>query len=405
MSVLSASARVPMLLADAEPAPEGGMTAEDLAEREAALTRVCGAAEGRDPDCLRYFELAGGNETLARVFNVVGPYVASALRIAVIIAVAFVVQRMAKRVIRRFIRGLQEEGIERLGAVRSKSPMADTAPIDLARAKMRAETIGGVLRSVLILVVWTIATLMVLGEFNINLGPLIAGAGIVGVALGFGSQRLVQDFISGMFILMEDQYGIGDVVDTGEAVGTIELITLRVTKLRDVFGTVWYVPNGEIRRTGNMSQVWARALVDIGVSYDTDIDRAKEVILATATELSQEEAWSHLFIEAPEVWGVQELAPDEVTIRLVAKVTPLKQWAVQRELRARLKQALSNDGIEIPFPQRTVWVRNQEGDHDPLTQEGEDAPTPPPSKTTSGAPAKKTAKRSAKKSSTRARRS
>jgi small conductance mechanosensitive channel len=240
------------------------------------------------------------------------------------------------------------------------------------RVQQRTDTLGVVLYAVARVVLWGIAALLVLGELGVNLAPLVAGAGVLGVALGFGAQKVVQDFLSGMFMIAEDQFGVGDVIDLGDAKGTVEKITLRTTVLRDVYGTVWHVPNGEVRRVGNMSQRWSKALLDIGVAYNTDTDQASAVLLDTATELAHEPQWSDAFLDDPEVLGVESLAADAITIRIAVKTRPAKQWDVQRELNRRFKLALDEAGIEIPFPQRTVWIR-----HD-------DAPTDVPS---TGAPA------------------
>lgn len=290
-------------------------------------------------------------------------------RILLIVVLAYVLQRIAKRLIKRLINSMKEQGVERLGKMRSRAPLADTRPVNLARATMRTETIGGVLRSITTFTVWTVAFLMILGQIGVNLGPLIAGAGIIGVALGFGAQRLVQDFLSGIFMLLEDQYGIGDYIDTGEANGTVEGISLRTTRLRDVYGIVWHVPNGEIRRVGNHSQEYARALLDIGIAYGSDIDLAAEIMQREADRMAREARWEDMVLDEPELWGVQDLGDSEVTIRLVIKVRPLTQWKVMRELRRRIKYAFDREGVEIPFPQRTVWHQGQ-----PPTGDGDGSP-------------------------------
>ena len=268
--------------------------------------------------------------------------------------------RLVRRAIRRFVTGLTEQGLERL-AGRNKGPLASTRPINLQRATMRTETIGGVLRSLASVAIWAVAILMILGEFGVNLGPLIAGAGIIGIALGFGSQKLVQDFLSGIFMILEDQFGVGDIIDAGAAPGVVEAIGLRTTRLRDVQGTVWHIPNGTIARVGNFSQEWSRALLDVGVAYATDLGHASAVIERVARQMSEEEEWKDKFVEPPELWGVQNLGSSEISIRLVMKVVPAQQWAVEREMRRRLKDAFDAEGIEIPFPQRTVWHRYEDG--------------------------------------------
>ena len=295
------------------------------------------------------------------IASLAGTVLPRTLRIALIVVIAYFANRLLRRMIKRFVRRLQAgDGVGALGSLRARAPLADTTPLDIGRATMRAETIAGVLRSVGGFAIWAVSVVMILGEFAVNLGPLIAGAGIVGVALGFGAQKLVQDFLSGIFMLIEDQYGLGDIVDAGEAIGVIEGITLRTTRLRDINGTVWHIPNGSISRIGNQSQQWARALIDIGVAYDTDVPTAIAVIERVAVDLSTEAGWVELVIERPEVWGVQALADSEVTIRLVVKTRPGQQWKVEREIRKRLKAAFDAEGIEIPFPHRVVYTRRDD---------------------------------------------
>ena len=284
------------------------------------------------------------------------------IKVAFVLALAWLLTRLARRAIARFVQRLTREGSERAGMLRAMSPLADPGGgINLQRATARAQTIGEVARSFAVVAIWVTAGMTVLGAFNINLGPLIAGAGIAGIALGFGAQNLVRDFLSGMFMLLEDQYGVGDVIDVGEATGAVESVSLRTTRLRSVDGTVWYVPNGEIRRVGNMSQHWSRALLDVPVAYGTDLDAASELIKRVADELAADPEWSSLVLSDPEVWGLEQLGESQMSIRLVVQTVPLEQWKVMRELRRRLKLAFDAEGVEIPFPQRTVWVR-QEGE-------------------------------------------
>jgi small-conductance mechanosensitive channel len=317
---------------------------------------VCGdtaATDGVNIVCSTVYELIGPGVWQATLARVAG----GAIEIVIILAVAFVALRLARRGIKRFVRRVQLSGVEKLGALQGKVPLGDTNPINLMRATQRTETIGSVLRSVATFAVSAIAFALILGVFGINLGPLIAGAGIVGVALGFGSQNLVRDFLSGIFMLLEDQYGVGDIIDVGEASGVVEAISLRTTRLRDVQGTVWYVPNGEIRRVGNKSQLWARAVLDLRVSYETDVPKAMEVIKQVADEVWHDPAWSDKIIEEPEVWGIEEFRASDIVIRLVLKVQPGTQWSVGREIRARLLLAFERAGVEIP-DERTVYVRD-----------------------------------------------
>jgi small-conductance mechanosensitive channel len=276
-----------------------------------------------------------------------------------ILAAAWVANRLVRRAIRRMVEHMTDDG--GLAALKAPGALARTGEIPSLRRVQRAETVGALLKSIASFGIWTLAGLMALGTVGLDLGPLIAGAGIVGVAVGFGSQNLVRDFISGIFMLMEDQYGVGDVVDAGPATGTVEGVGLRTTRLRDVSGTLWHIPNGEIRRIGNRSQGWARALVDVEVAYSTDLDDATRTIERVAAELASDEQWAPKILEQPEVWGVEELGPDGIRVRLGAKTRPLEQWKVARELRARLKVAFDQAGIEVSA-QKVVPAPAQDGD-------------------------------------------
>lgn len=236
---------------------------------------------------------------------------------------------------------------------------ADLADDD-PRAGARARTISVVLTSLLSVVVWSLMVLLILGELGVNLAPLIAGAGIVGVAVGFGGQSLVKDCISGLFMLLEDQYGVGDVVDVGDASGVVEAITLRVTRLRSVDGTVWHVPNGEIRRVGNMSQLWSVALLDVDIAYDADVEQAAAIMTDSANRVVAREEFAAFIIDPPEFVGLEALGADGLRLRLRVKTQPGQQWALQRALRTEVKRAFDDAGIEIPFPQRTVWLRRDQ---------------------------------------------
>lgn len=300
--------------------------------------------------CERVYE-ATENEALSEALAWI---VHRPLKILLIALLAWVGVRFAKRVIARVVAGIDKPTLGG-GAL---------GPEAAARAGARAQTMSSVLSGLATATIYTIAFLTILGEFDISLGPLLATAGIAGVALGFGAQSMVKDFLAGFFMVVEDQFGVGDVIDVGEATGTVEKVTLRATRLRSVDGTVWHVPNGVIQRVGNQSQQWARALLDVSVAYGTDLRQAQDVIKATADSLYHDPAWSDFLLEEPELWGVEMLAADSVDIRLVLKTQPGMQWKVMRELRIRLKEALDAAAIEIPFQQRTLWIRN-EGESDP----------------------------------------
>lgn len=330
------------------------------AEGTAAERAACGTPEESSSVC-RAVLGATDNEFLASMAETV---VVKPAKVVLVIGLAWVATRLIARAVARFVAGVKgEHGQRRLGAFREHAPAAlvPTGEAPGSRAAKRAETIGDLIRSIAGFAVWAVAVLMVLAELGLHLGPLIAGAGIVGVALGFGAQNLVRDFISGIFMLAEDQYGVGDVIDVGPATGVVEAVSLRTTRLRDVNGVVWHVPNGTIDRIGNKSQQWSRALLDVDVAYDTDVDFAGDVIKRTIVAEWESEQWQDIILEEPQVWGVENLGADGMTIRVVVKTLPSKQFEVARHLRARIKAAFDEVGIEIPFPQRTIWHRNAGG--------------------------------------------
>jgi small conductance mechanosensitive channel len=340
-----------------------------LMQSASAVAEACGDKPGLACDWV--FDLTG-NGSLARFADWI---VAKPAKVLLIFVVAYIVNRVVRRGIRRLIARLVAERSDR-AEERRKQEVEDgrfAALTDRAREKaqflafqserseQRAQSLGAVLRSITSLVVYSMAVIIALAEFGISLGPLVAGAGIVGVAVGFGAQTLVRDFLSGIFMLIEDQYGVGDIIDVGEATGVVEEVNLRTTRIRDMYGTVWFVPNGEIRRVGNKSQQWAKALLDIEVAYDTDIEHASAVIKEAADSVWRDQLEQATVLEEPEILGVQELGASAIAIRVVLKVEPGEQFATSREVLKRVKQALDANGIEIPFPQRTVWMHTADG--------------------------------------------
>jgi small conductance mechanosensitive channel len=236
------------------------------------------------------------------------------------------------------------------------------ASANATRRVQRAKTMGDLLKSILTGILIAVFGTMILAQVGVNIAPIIASAGIVGIALGFGAQSLVKDFLSGIFMIFEDQYGVGDVVNVGEASGTVEAVSLRVTRLRDVNGTVWYVPNGEILRVGNMSQNWARAVVDVTVGYREDLAKVIRTLRDIADDLWKDDDFSGIIIEQPEVTGVETLGPESIGVRVMAKTEPMEQWRVARELRSRIKARFDHEGISIPVAQRVMWQEaNQQG--------------------------------------------
>jgi small conductance mechanosensitive channel len=255
------------------------------------------------------------------------------LKILLVIGIAVVVSRLAGRAVRRFLRTVQ-----------ARSPLK----ADSARAQQRADTLGDVLAGLTRTLIMTIAVLMVLGQIGLDLAPLIAGAGIAGLAVGFGAQSLVKDFLSGFFILVEDQYGVGDVIEVDGTSGTVEELTMRVTRLRSIDGTVWFVPNGEIRKVGNTSMEWSRALIDVVVAYDSDVGKVSAAILDEANAMDADPKWADKILEPPEVLGVQSMTADGLTVRLVVKTAPREQYALARDLRTRISARLRREGIRGP---------------------------------------------------------
>ncbi len=339
-----------------------------------SLAGACGSDPGII--CELVFNLTGSESVASLSESLTKP-----LRVAVILIVAWVLARLVRRAIHRTTESWVTGQTTRLeaakatpqegGRIESARRRISQTAIKAERGQQRARTLSDVLESTASLVIYSIAGMIALSEFNVNLGPLIAGAGIVGVAVGFGAQSLVKDFLSGIFMLLEDQYGIGDIVDVGDASGVVEEVRLRTTQIRDVEGTLWHIPNGEIRRVANKSQDWARAVMDIEVAYDTDLRHAMATIKAVAVDVWNDHLENATILEEPEIWGVQEFGASAIVIRLVVKVEPAEQWSTAREIRKRLKWAFDEEGIEIPFPQQTVWLHNEPG-------ETESGAKPPP---------------------------
>ena len=223
--------------------------------------------------------------------------------------------------------------------------------------RQRINTLWIVIRRVSLIALWILGLLMVLSVWDISITPLLAVGTVVGLALGFGAQSLVKDLIAGFFILVENQFAIGDVVAIAGTSGTVEDIQLRVTVLRDLDGKAHYVPNGSIEVATNYTQDFANAVMDIGVSYDTDVDFAMATILAEAEAMRADEEWQGSILDAPQLLGVNELADSAVVIRVVLRVGPEQRWAVRREFLRRLKNRLDAVGIEIPFPYRTLVIK------------------------------------------------
>ena len=307
-------------------------------------------ASERGSLCARVYQLTQ-TDWLARSANEILGHV---VIIAIIVVVAVVLRFAVHRGIRRLTGG--RSTTDRVPSVlrplrdRAAASLRDAAPEMVERRAQRAQTIGSVLRSFSTLLIYGVAFVLILGEFGVNLAPIIASAGILGVALGFGAQNLVRDFLSGIFMMLEDQYGVGDVVDLGEATGTVEAVGLRVTTLRDLAGTVWYVRNGEVLRVGNSTQGFSVAVVDIPVGHTADVDATQDIALAAAREECTEPAVAARVLAAPEMLGVQSVTAEGILLRLTVRTRPGEQWSVQRAVAGAVKTALDEAGVPAPTP-------------------------------------------------------
>ena len=316
-----------------------------LADVSAAQLRD---ACGRDPAAVCREILERTESTaLAKIGDAI---LGTPLTIALIGLGALLVNRFVGRLVERALRGVRSNVMrERMTVVRRRAPgaVAET-PESIMRGDQRLDALTSILRSVAGFAILLLASFMVLSELGVDVAPLIAGAGVVGVAIAFGSQSLVKDFLNGLFILAEDQFGVGDVVDLDPQVnGTVEAVSLRTTRLRAADGTVWHVPNGAIVRVGNKSQHWGRALLDVEVVADTDIDHAEHVIKRVSSALYGDRTD---ILEVPEVRGVEKRGDDAIAIRVLVKTLPADREAVGGELLRRLWAEFEREGIDVPPP-------------------------------------------------------
>jgi small-conductance mechanosensitive channel len=265
--------------------------------------------------------------------------VTSGIRIVLILLVAWIITRIAAAATRR---------IERV--------FDDDDPTTMNEREKKAATVGKVARNTIRVIVWGAAALMVLRELGVDIAPILAGVGIAGLAIGFGAQSLVKDFLAGIFILTENQFNVGDVIKAADVSGLVEKITLRATVLRDLEGRVHIVPNGAMGVVTNMTREWSRCVIDVSVSYREDIDRVADVLREIGTELKADPEFAPHILEPLQILGVESLGESGVTIRVMMKTKPPQQWTVGREFRRRIKRAFDTKGIEIPFPQRTVHI-------------------------------------------------
>jgi len=312
--------------------------------------------------CEWVLDYTDGNTNAARLADWL---IGRPLAILTVLLGAWILRTISRWMIRRGVRHMMTSPVFNKTTATNQQDNDDAAvgdvdvikdEIDYARRVARSGSISSAMSSTVGVIIWTSAIISIAGILGFELRALVAGAGVIGVALGFGAQSLVRDCINGIFMLLEDQYGIGDTVDLGEASGDVERVSLRTTVLRGIDGTVWHVPNGEIRRVGNQSQLWSMAIVDVVVANDSDIGQVTELLESTALSLGAQLPWANDILEPPRVLGVESVDADGTTVRLRIKTTPGRQWAVQRALREAIKAALESAGIALPLPQRAVWM-------------------------------------------------
>ncbi|MFI0432595.1 MAG: mechanosensitive ion channel family protein [Candidatus Nanopelagicales bacterium] len=277
------------------------------------------------------------------------------LQIMIVIAVTIVVIGVSHRVINRTVKRISDreaaiDDAEAPSRGRDREELGES--LLKQRRSQRANAIGSLLRSIVTAVASGIAVLTILPFLGINIGPLLTSAGVLGVALGFGAQNLVKDYLSGIYIVLEDQYGVGDMVEISTVVGRVEEVTLRVTRLRDQTGVVWYIRNGEILTVANRSQGWTLAFADIPVAAEVDLERVRAAVAAVAEQMMADPELDDSLLDAPRYAGVESVSGEAVIVRVVAKAAPTDQTAISRELRARVKQAFDQDGIRIPAMMR-----------------------------------------------------
>jgi small conductance mechanosensitive channel len=328
------------------------IAADYLAAPTPAPTPSCPNA----PELCRYVYDQTGSVWLAE-----GSYLllVKPLRILLIVALAILARTLINRTISRIVRGTtNDKSPALLRPLKSRMPSAllrEATGAPPERRRQRAEALGSVLRSISSATIFVVAVMLVLSELGLDLAPLLASAGIAGLAIGFGAQNLVKDFIAGLFMLLEDQYGVGDNIDVGQASGTVESVGLRVTTIRDVQGILWYIRNGEIVRVGNKSQGWALVVIDVPVGF-AGVEEATEILQAAAAGLAEDPDWNDDLIEAPEVLGVEQITVDGAVLRTTVKTTAEARWRVGREMRRRLTDALESGGIAAKLGTGRVFL-------------------------------------------------
>lgn len=271
------------------------------------------------------------------------------------IVLRIVLHFVIRRVVNRVVSGVKK----RQNVDDTQSIIA--SPLAAVRVVQRTRTLGSVLNNVVSVVIVIVALLLIVTAINTNIiGSFALITAALGAGLGFGAQNIVKDVLNGLFMVAEDQLGVGDVVDLGEATGVVENVGIRVTQVRDVNGTLWFVRNGEILRVGNKSQGWARVIIDLPAPYHSDVEAVQATLLATATAMANSPQWRRKIIEKPEIWGLESISAEALVIRLVMKTRTADQWDVARELRFQLKKALDDSGVNLPALNRVVFDGQRE---------------------------------------------
>ena len=330
----------------------------------ATAVDVCG--DDTSPLC-RFVLETTQNPDLATLADVL----ARPLRVVLVVVVAVLVYRLLAGFLRRSVTRYEAEIHRRVERARELGTAGDGRRAETRRLQ-RLHAIGGAARSGLAIVIGTTALFVSIAQF-VNLGPILAGAGLAGIVIGFGAQQMIADLLAGFSMLVEDQYGIGDWIDVDGKVGEVEKVGLRATSFRDLDGTVWHVPNGKVAMVGNLSQRWARALLEVPLPLDVDIAEARRIVSRVAHGLANDERWADDIIGEPEIWGVTDWSDRGLRLRLVIPTRPLRNWDVNRQLRERLKIAFDRAGIRMPVPihevagnpgRRAVHTATTEADDD-----------------------------------------
>jgi moderate conductance mechanosensitive channel len=310
-----------------------------------------------------------GNELLGRLAGVANVGV----RVALVLVLAYVATRLSRKAVKRFADRMERKIYERLERNEARGVVANVETYRDRRLR-RLQAITGVAQGVVGALIWIVAILAIIDAFGISLQPVLAGAGLLGIVIGFGAQQLVRDVLAGIAMLIEDQYGVGDWINVDGEIGQVERVGLRATSFRDLDGIQWHVLNGYIQRVGNLSQEWGRMAFDIPMALDTHVPTAKAIISEVATELTHDPVWSKDIIGPHEIWGVQDYGPNGLQIRVVIPTRPMANWDIKRQMRERINHAFAAAGIRQPG--QLVDLGGRHDDTPPVETAARHSPTP-----------------------------